>query len=179
MKYNLQTGEFYSNVEDVEYATKYIKDVISIYEKPEVAEEVLEQVTYEVQVHNPHGEIEGALQFGTSRIKAGDINGEFFMTKGHMHEVANRAEYYLCLSGKGLLLLMDEERKTTAIDMSEQSICNIPGNVSHRLVNIGEEDLVVLACWNSDAGHNYEQIATEGFSVRVFKTENGYIIKEV
>lgn len=179
MKYNLQTGNFYDGDESITYATKYLNEVINIYENQNIDKELLEQVTYEVQVHDPNAGQDGALQFGTSRLKPGTVNGEFFMTKGHMHEIANRSEYYLCLSGSGLLLLMDEDRKTTIVEMSKESICNIPGHVSHRLVNIGDEDLVVMACWNSDAGHDYEQIANDGFSVRIFKADTGYTVKEI
>jgi glucose-6-phosphate isomerase len=36
-------------------------------------------------------------------------------------------------------------------------------------VNTGEKALLFWACWPSDAGHDYETIAKQNFSARVFQ----------
>ena len=47
------------------------------------------------------------------------------------------------------------------------SLHYIPGGVAHRVANTGNSVLSFAACWPSDAGHNYEEIANKGFSARL------------
>ena len=49
----------------------------------------------------------------------------------------------------------------------------VPGNVAHRVVNTGDEPLVFLAIWPSDAGHDYARIRTTGFGKRVVLRDGG------
>ena len=47
----------------------------------------------------------------------------------------------------------------------------IPGGVAHRVANTGNSVLSFAACWPSDAGHNYEEIANKGFSARLVEVD--------
>jgi len=40
---------------------------------------------------------------------------------------------------------------------------------AHRVAYTGELVLTFLACWPSDAGHDYERIVAEGFCARLRK----------
>lgn len=51
--------------------------------------------------------------------------------------------------------------------MKPGSVHYIPGKVAHRVVNTGDEPLVFLASWPSDAGHDYASIRTSGFGKRM------------
>ena len=51
--------------------------------------------------------------------------------------------------------------------MAQGTVHYIPGKVAHRVVNTGNEPLVFLASWPSDAGHDYGSIRTSGFSRRM------------
>jgi len=177
-KFNAVSGEITGSADFVERLTRTVENTNAIYAEQEIDEKALQQINYRVEVYR-EDEAEGGLQFGTSYLYPGTVNGEFFMTKGHYHEIKNRAEFYFCLKGKGLLLLMNEDRSIEVEEVKANSLHYIPGNVAHRLVNIGEEILTVGACWNSDAGHDYGTIAEEGFSVRVMKDEQGYKIVEM
>ncbi|MFZ6029073.1 MAG: glucose-6-phosphate isomerase family protein [Chloroflexota bacterium] len=131
-------------------------------------------VVYRVQSHMPVGEgTAGGLFFGTSFVSPGTVDGEFFMTRGHYHARRNRAEYYWCYAGTGLLLLMDENRRWWAQEMTPGSVHPIPGRVAHRLINTGSQVFAVGACWPADAGHDYDTIAARGFSVRIFRGADG------
>lgn len=153
-------------------------DIAGIFES-EIEDNRFEEVAYRVEMHADEKEgVEGGLFFGTSYIFPGNVNGEYFMTKGHFHAKRQSAEYYWGISGNGILLLMDESGKCFAEEVSKGSVHYIKGHVAHRLVNIGEEVLAVGACWPSDAGHDYETIAEEGFSCRVKKGPQGPIIIE-
>ncbi|HML49397.1 MAG TPA: glucose-6-phosphate isomerase family protein, partial [Clostridia bacterium] len=95
-------------------------------------------VVYTVQVHKAEREgVPGGLCFGTSFIHPGVVGEEFHMTRGHFHDRPEAAEYYWCLQGEGILLLMDRNRHCTAMRMTPGSLHYIPGHTAHRLVNTG------------------------------------------
>jgi glucose-6-phosphate isomerase len=110
---------------------------------------------------------EGGLFWGSTILRPGRVGDEFFMTHGHFHANRDRGEYYASVQGKGVLLLMDEAGQTCSQEMRPGSLHYIPGRVAHRVANIGEEPLVYLASWPSDAGHDYDQIRRTGFRKRM------------
>ncbi|MEO1235465.1 MAG: glucose-6-phosphate isomerase family protein [Planctomycetota bacterium] len=125
-------------------------------------------VAYRVQRHLSVADgTPGGLYFGTSFVEPGRVGDEYFMTKGHFHVKRECGEYYWCLEGGGVLVLMDEDRKTWGVAMEPGVVHYIPGHTAHRLVNTGDRTLVVGACWPSDAGHDYASIAARGFGARV------------
>ena len=127
---------------------------------------------YSVQAWFPVEEgTTGGLFFGTTTIMPGKVGDEYFMTKGHFHGLSDRAEFYRGVQGKGMLILMDRDRKTWAEELYPGSLHYIGGEIAHRLANTGNEKLVVGACWPSDAGHNYEEITKKGFSARLLEVE--------
>jgi glucose-6-phosphate isomerase len=71
-----------------------------------------------------------------------------------------------------MLLFMDEQRRVWAERMYPGSLHYIPGRVAHRVANTGSRILSFAACWPSDAGHNYAEIAENGFACRLMD-ENG------
>ena len=128
------------------------------------------QIAYEVESYFPVPEgTEGGLFFGVTRMQPGTIGNEYMMTKGHSHVLENRAEFYWCIEGKGMMLFMDKDRNVWAEKMFPGSLHYIKGLTAHRVANTGESVLSFGACWPSDAGHNYEVIAKNGFSKRLMK----------
>jgi glucose-6-phosphate isomerase, archaeal len=127
-------------------------------------------LVYRVQAFLPgrEGE-EGDLFLGTTFVQPGMVGDEYFMTKGHFHQNRNRREYYITVAGAGALVLMDEARQTVFEPMHSGSVQYIPAHTAHRVANIGDVVLAFLACWPSDAGHDYESIASEGFGARLRK----------
>ncbi len=110
---------------------------------------------------------EGGLFWGSTTLRPGRVGDEFFMTHGHFHANRDRGEYYATVRGKGVLVLMDDARQTWSQEMGPGSVHYIPGRVGHRVVNTGDEPLVFLATWPSDAGHDYDTILRDGFSRRM------------
>lgn len=128
-----------------------------------------DQPVYRVQAHLPVADgTTGGLFFGTTWIQPGTVGGEYFMTHGHFHQLADRGEYYWGLKGNGVLILMDESRNGRAEYMYPGSLHYIPAYTAHRVANIGNDELSFGACWPSDAGHNYDEIKRNGFSKRLF-----------
>jgi glucose-6-phosphate isomerase len=128
------------------------------------------QIVYEVESYHPVAEgTEGGLFFGITRIQSGTIGNEYMMTKGHSHVIENRAEFYWCIEGEGMLLFMDKDRNVQAEKMFQGSLHCIQGHMAHRVANTGASVLSFGACWPSDAGHNYEVIAKNGFAKRLIR----------
>ena len=125
---------------------------------------------YEVQSYEPLPDgTEGGLFWGNTTLYPGTVGDEYFMTKGHFHHIRNRGEFYVTRKGQGALLLMKEGGPTVSETMSPGSVHYIPGHHAHRVVNTGNEPLVFIACWPSDAGYDYAAIERNGFSARLLR----------
>jgi len=125
-------------------------------------------VVYRVQAFQPvSADTEGGLFWGATFLESGLVGDEYFMTAGHFHIKRNRAEYYSTVVGHGALILMDEARNSRVEWMTPGTTHYIPAATAHRVVNIGHTHLSFLACWPSDAGHDYETIRERGFSARL------------
>lgn len=131
-----------------------------------------EALLYEVYSYIPaNNATTGALNFGITHIYPGKVGQEYFMTKGHFHAQDDRAEYYWGIEGQGVLILMDRKRNAWGEKMFPGSLHYIPGGVAHRVANTGNKVLSFAACWPSDAGHDYEEIAHKGFSARLMEVD--------
>ena len=104
----------------------------------------------------------GALIVGTSTLLPGRYGDEFAVTRGHLHAVADRAELYHCLSGRGVMLLETLAGRSTAIELTPGRAVNVPGHWIHRSVNVGDEPFVTLFCYAADAGQDYGVISDAG-----------------
>lgn len=157
---------------NIDSSRRVLADLSSIFED-KVAFSTLAPDTpvYDVYCHLPEKEgTPGGLYFGLTKIYPGKVGKEYFMTKGHFHAQIDRAEYYWGLEGEGMLIFMDEKRNIRAERMFPGSLHYIPGGIAHRVANTGSSILSFAACWPSDAGHNYEEIAEHGFSARLMET---------
>ena len=104
----------------------------------------------------------GELVTGVSVLEPGRIGDEFYMTRGHLHAMPDRAELYLAISGRGVMLLDDLEGDSRAIEISAGEAVQVPGYWVHRSVNVGDERFVTVFCYAADAGQNYAIIAEAG-----------------
>jgi len=162
---NLNTGELIGP--EVQSVTRSIRDLKGVY-RDEAARQALDQeeIVYRVQSIHPVGEgVEGGLFWGSTFLEAGMVGDEYFMTKGHNHANRSRSEFYLTVAGTGVLIMMDERRRTFFEPMSAGSLHYLPSHTAHRVANVGNSRLTFLACWPSDAGHDYD--VTDGFSARL------------
>jgi glucose-6-phosphate isomerase len=120
----------------------------------------------------PVPETPGNLMCCISRLQPGLVGDEFYMTKGHYHAVRDTAELYLCLRGQGLMLMMTDIGECVAEPMARGRLVYVPPGWAHRSVNSGEEPLVSLCVYPAEAGHNYGDIAKQGFPKRVLRVQN-------
>jgi glucose-6-phosphate isomerase len=134
-------------------------------------------VIYRVQAWCPVPEgTEGALFWGSTVVEPGQVDSEYFMTHGHFHQKRDRTEYYATVEGEGALILMDESRNARMEPMRPGSLHFITPRTAHRVANIGKTPLRFIACWPSDAGHDYEYIKKSGFSARLMNINRGAVL---
>jgi len=120
----------------------------------------------------PVPEEAGHLVYRTTIIAPGRVGNEYFMTKGH-HHVRDSAEFYLGMAGTGLMVLQDRSGEVKVENLTPEMSVYVPPGWAHRTVNTGDDDLIFLAVYFGDAGHDYAAIEDSGFAVRVLATSDG------
>ena len=161
--------------ENVESYKKLYKDIDFAYGS---VDESLSPDTemYEVYHFNEGGQ--NTLLWGLTILHPVLVNGECNLTRGHFHQDRTEPEIYFGLGGEGLLMYMDEEGNSFCEKVMKGSIHYIHGNYAHRLINTGNTDFKVGACWREKAGHDYKAIEDKPFPKRVYKENNDIIFKE-
>lgn len=113
------------------------------------------------------------LAVGTSIVYPGKVGDEYFMTKGHFHEVLDTAEVYYCLSGHGYMLMESPEGDWEVGEFLPGQAVYVPGRYAHRSINVSpDEPLKTFFCFRADAGHDYATIETNGFR-KIMVERNG------
>jgi glucose-6-phosphate isomerase, archaeal len=137
----------------------------------------LEQPTQDAVVYRvyamPAPETNSNIICSTTVLEPGTVGREYFMTKGHFHKTRDRAEVYVGLSGRGLLVMATESGHHTIEQQFEGSVNYIPGGWAHRSINVGDDPLVFFAAYIADAGHDYETIERRGFPIAVLHGPDG------
>ncbi len=132
-----------------------------------------DRVVYDVSEFRPR-ETPGDLIFGVTRMSPGKVGDEFFVTRGHIHRNADRPEIYYGQKGRGLMLMESPSGEVRVVSVEPMTVCYVPPFWIHRSVNVGSEDLVMLFCYPSDSGQDYEIIARSGgMRVRIVDDGNG------
>ena len=80
----------------------------------------------------------GQVKFCISKLYPGLVGDEFFMTKGHYHEVLEAGETYLCLTGQGLMLMKTSEGACRWEEFVPGRLVYVPPYWAHRSVNTGD-----------------------------------------
>lgn len=157
---------------------KYIEEMAQIYANSEAAKAAGRTLAYTVYAYTEGDEtLKGNLNWGLSVLEPVTVDGEYNMTRGHFHVDRDCAEFYFGISGNGLLLLMDESGKTWAEKVEAGSVHHIDGHVAHRLINSGDVQLKVGACWPTTAGHDYDALEEHPFQYRVFREEGEMVCR--
>lgn len=127
----------------------------------EMAGRIGRDVVYEVSEFRP-SDRPGDLIFGVTRMAPGKVGDEYFLTRGHIHKQADRPEIYYGQKGTGLMLMESPEGETRIVEIAPLTCCYVPPYWIHRSVNTRQDDLVMLFCYPSDSGQDYEIIARSG-----------------
>jgi glucose-6-phosphate isomerase len=113
-------------------------------------------------MHLPESAVE--IAFGTTITYPGKVGDEYFMTKGHFHEILETGEVYYCLRGRGMMLMESPEGDWETREMTPGAAVYVPPRYAHRSINVsGAEPLISFFAFRADAGHDYGTIETKGF----------------
>ena len=144
---------------------KRLSDLHGLYGDTEAFTKALrndaDQVMYDVTEFRPSSAA-GDLIFGVTRMNPGRIGNEFFLTRGHIHENADRPEIYYGQKGHGVMLLESPAGETRTVEIGPQTICYVPPYWIHRSINVGAEDLVMMFTYPADSGQDYGIIERAG-----------------
>jgi len=155
--------------------TRRASDMRGYYADADALERIIgeqhDPVHYEV-FEKDIPEAPGHLRICVSKLYPGTVGRECFMTKGHYHTVSGTAEIYLCLQGRGFMLMKTKQGACLAERMVRNGMVYVPPHWAHRSVNTGEEPLVSFCVYPGEAGHNYGDIVEQGFPRRVY-LQNG------
>jgi glucose-6-phosphate isomerase len=115
---------------------------------------------------------DGQLHYGIGKLMPGKIGCEYFFTAGHFHAYRPAAEFYIGLSGEGLILLEDEfTGDTQVLPLRPNTAVYVPGYTAHRTVNFGSEPLTYLGVYSAQAGHDYGLLAKRNFNKVVLEID--------
>jgi glucose-6-phosphate isomerase, archaeal len=156
-------------------------DMRGYYADPSALEQLITEqndpIHYEV-FEVPVPAERGQLMSCISTLRPGLVGEEYFMTKGHYHSVINTAEVYLCLRGEGYMVMKTRDGKFAAERMTRGRMVYVPSFWAHRSVNTGAtEPLVSFCVYPAEAGHNYGDIASEGFPKRLFRRQGECVME--
>jgi glucose-6-phosphate isomerase len=167
----LRTG-ILSPATDLVEIKRTVGDLIGYWADDDAARAKSDELLYTTQTWFPVPDgTEGAVLWGNTVLYPGVVGDEFFMTRGHFHVKRDRCEICVTVSGKGSLVLMDDDRQVEVQEMRAGSTHYIHGHLAHRTVNTGQEPLVFLCAWPADCGHDYDVIRRQGFATRLMASE--------
>jgi glucose-6-phosphate isomerase len=150
-----------------------ISDLKDFFRDPAAADveiELGDRIVYEIY-EIPARQVNGMLVFGTTIVHPGSIGGEYHMTKGHFHLMKDAAEVFLCLSGRGHIILQSSEGDVDVKAMKERDIVYSPPSWGHRFVNSGGEDFILFTVGQANAGHDYGPILQKGMGAYIIQED--------
>jgi glucose-6-phosphate isomerase, archaeal len=148
------------------HITRNLSSMAGQYLNVEVYQEILAKddlLLYEVfEIKRP--EVAGELLHGVSIVHPGKVGQEYFMTKGHFHNVLDTAEVYYCLKGQGVMVMETPEGDWAIEKLRPGRVLYVPPRWAHRSVNTSHEgDLVIFFIYPGHSGHDYGTIEHQGF----------------
>lgn len=154
-------------------APRHLSDLRMMFQDHQAIEKILEvedRLIYEIRYY-PFVTSSSDMALAVTKIFPGVVGQEYHMTKGHKHERPDQAEVYYCVKGEGYLLLDTLEGDFRAIQWKPGVITHIPPKWAHRVVNTGDDVLIFMGVFHLSAGHDYDIVASKGFSYRVISAD--------
>lgn len=108
---------------------KHLRDLDGIYADERAFRNAMDisanNIVYEVTDCRPESSY-GDLVFGVTNMKPGRIGDEYYLTRGHIHALANRPETYYGESGTGVMLLESPHGDVRTIEIRPRVMCYVP-----------------------------------------------------
>jgi glucose-6-phosphate isomerase len=117
-------------------------------------------------------QVAGELSHGVSIVHPGKVGDEYFMTKGHFHQILEMPEVYYCLHGAGMMVMETPEGDWSVQELRPGRVLYVPPRWAHRSVNVSQtEDLMTFFVYPAQAGHDYGAIERQGFGKLVVERD--------
>ena len=153
-----------------------LKDMSDMYQNQSAVKGLVDENPLIYKFYNVEiPEKEGHLQHCLTILYPGKIGNEFYMTKGHFHNIKETAEVYITFSGKGRILMQNTEGETEILEIKKGVMSYIPPFYAHRTINVGQEPLVFCGIYPGNAGHEYGVIENKGMA-KLLVEENGKVV---
>jgi glucose-6-phosphate isomerase len=168
----------FSSFESGRVTERHLSHLEDYFSDQKALSEILSRqnpLVYKVWEMEYEGEGRG-ISIGMTIISPGRVGDEYFMTRGHFHEADSGDEIYIATGGTGGVLLADRSGDCQFLEMHPGNLYYVPGNFSHRTINIGTEDFMILSIWPPHIVHDYGTISSSGFPKLVMSSNNGYKI---
>ena len=172
--------DFELSGQNVVWREKTYGDNVAVYKNQEACKAMAATVAYKVANQNFHrGDAAlGNLQWGTTYLNPGTVDGECNMTHGHFHKADPICdEYYYGISGEGFLLFWDGADDFYVEKVFPGSLHYISGVYAHRIINSGDSVLAVAAASPPATRQDHAVIETRPFPYRCFKRD-GQVVWE-
>lgn len=169
--FDLQTGQS-KNGEPTKRALSQMKGIFyddGALDEILIKEDPLVYEFFELKLPSNSSE----LLFGTSIVYPGKVGSEYFMTKGHFHEVLETAEVYYTLSGSGYMMMETPEGEIKAEALDSGVAVYVPPRWAHRTINTGNTPLITYFVFRADAGHDYGTIEQKGYHKLIVEGKDG------
>lgn len=150
---------------------RYLSDLKNMYQDEEARLKIESRLTYEYYDLGLPEEA-GELSFGTSILYPGKVGNEYHMTKGHFHQHIDTPEVYYGLSGEGYMLMENMEGDVCWEKITPGNAVYVAKGYAHRMINTGNDPLVVFYTYEANAGHDYQTILDKGFR-KICLDDNG------
>lgn len=122
-------------------------------------------------------ETRGELLQGTSIVHPGKVGNEYFMTKGHFHEIKDTAEFYYCIKGNGYMMMENLKGEWAAEKLEANTAVYVPGGWAHRSINTDSySELITIFTYPANAGHDYATIEIKGFRKLIVEIDGKPVI---
>jgi glucose-6-phosphate isomerase len=159
---------------ETRYTVRHLSDMRGYYADQVAFEALLaagDPCLYEVY-EIPRPQEAGELLHGLSILHAGRVGNEYYMTKGHFHQVLETAEVYYCLQGEGMMVMQTPSGDWAVEELRPGSVLYVPPRWAHRSVNTSQSgNLVTFYVYPAHAGHDYGTIESRGFPVRIVERD--------
>lgn len=156
---------------------KRLSDLVGLYADAgafDAALAVGDRVVYAVEDYRPSA-ARGDLCFGVTHMQPGRIGMEYFMTRGHIHAVANRPETYRGEAGRGVMLMESPDGEVATLEVTPGATVYVPPFWIHRSVNTGTGPFVMTFVYPADSGQDYGIIArSKGMKMRIMADGAGW-----
>lgn len=139
-----------------------LKDMPSFFSDKKAVQKLLEKNPL---IYVVYEKIECDVSYSLTVMEPGRIGEEFYMTKGHCHQVPS-PELIHVTEGKGVLVVQDKG-DAKKINLKKGIIYIIPKDCIHRVANIRKERLSFICVYTTKAGHDYSLVEKEGFKIIV------------